>query len=110
MIVLFSFSAGQRCQTDIHCVSPGAYSMPHSPCLATHSHAPCCLYRYFCLFKRQKDRESKNEMNKEMSSGLSAHSLRYHYVFKFDFAVKHHLLLIYIPGLCEFCKATAWGG
>lgn len=50
MIVLFSFSAGRRSQTDIRCVSPDTYSMLHRPRLAAHSHAPCRLHRNFCLF------------------------------------------------------------
>lgn len=38
--------------------------MLHSPCLATHSHAPCCLSCYFCLFQRQTKEESKNKIEK----------------------------------------------
>lgn len=71
MIVLFSFSAGQRCQTDIHCVSLDAYLMLHSPCLASHSHAPVVCTTISVCFRGRGWGKEKNELGREMSTGPS---------------------------------------
>lgn len=52
MIVLFSFSAGQRCQTDIHCVND-AYLMLHRLRLVIHSYALCSPPLFLGVFEAE---------------------------------------------------------